>query len=157
MAPPRTLVRYEQIRRTEPINTDPLDDGKLAKGRYFQADCLVTDIIGEFVYITGPAVAGIPQVTKVNIQVYGMYPSVGLIIEKSTTTRCMVMVFGEVEVLPATLVPGRPYFIGLSAMITNIPPAPAPGTFAAIQAIGTAIDTGRLLLNVHPQLFLHAG
>lgn len=157
MAPPRTLVRYEQIRRTEPTNTDPLDDGKFAKGRYFQADCLVTDVIGEFVYITGPAVAGVPQVTKVDIQTFGKYPSTGMIIEKSTTTRCMIIVFGEVEVSPSVLIPGRPYFIGLDGMFTNIPPLPAPGTRAAIQAVGTAIDTGRLLLNVHPQLFLRSG
>jgi hypothetical protein len=80
-----------------------------------------------------------------------------MIVEKATTTRCLVQVLGEIAVSPAILVPGRPYFIGLDSLLTNIPPAPAPGTRAAVQAVGTAIDDGRLLLNVHPQLFLRAG
>lgn len=156
MTPPRTLIRFSQVRRTERVDS-PSDESQMALGRYFQADCQVSDAIGMFVYITGPAVSGIPQVTKTDIQTYGKYPAVGIIVEKSTTTRCLVQVFGEVEVSPAALVPGRPYFVGFDSLITNLPPIPLPGTFSAIQAIGTAIDTGRLLLNVHPQLFLKSG
>lgn len=156
MSPPRTLIRFSQVRRTERVDS-PADESQMALGRYFQADCQTSDTIGMFVYVTGAAVLGIPQVTKVDIQTYGMYPAVGIIVEKSTTTRCLVQVFGELEVSPALLVPGRQYFVGLDSVITNIPPAPSPGTMAAIQAIGTAIDTGRILLNVHPQLFLRSG
>lgn len=156
MAGPRTLVRFSQVRRTEKVDSTA-DEALMALGRYFQADCLASDVVGMFVYVTGSAVLGIPQVTKVDIQIFGKYPAVGMIIEKSTATRCLVQVFGEIAVSPAALVPGRPYFVGLDGTLTNIPPAPAPGTRAAIQAIGTAIDDGRLLLNVHPMLFLKSG
>lgn len=156
MAGPRTLIRFSQVRRTEKVDSTA-DEALMALGRYFQADCQSSDVIGMFVYVTGSAVSGIPQVTKVDIQTFGKYPAVGLIVEKATATRCLVQVFGEIGVSPAILVPGRPYFVGLDSMLTNVPPAPAPGTRAAIQAIGTAIDDGRLLLNVHPSLFLRSG
>ena len=134
-----------------------MDEGKFDKGRYFKANCLVSDVIGTFVYITGLAVSGVPQVTQVDIQTFGKYPAVGMIFEKPTTTLCTVIVFGEVDILSPTLIPGRPYFIGFDGLITNVPPAPGPGTYAAIQSIGTAIDDGRLLLNVHPMMFLRSG
>jgi hypothetical protein len=156
VAGPRTLVRFSQVRRTEKVDSTA-DEALMALGRYFQADCLALDVVGMFVYVTGSAVLGIPQVTKVDIQTYGKYPAVGMIVEKPTATRCLVQAFGEIAVLPAALIPGRPYFVGLDSLLTNIPPAPAPGTRAAIQAVGTAIDDGRLLLNVHPMLFLRSG
>ena len=152
----RTLIRFSQVRRTERVDS-PADEAQMALGRYFQADCQATDDVGVFVYVTGPAVSGVPQVTKADIQTPGKFPAVGIIVEKSSSTRCLVQVRGEIEVSPAALVPGQPYFVGLDSVITNIPPDPAPGIVAAIQSIGTAIDTGRLLLNVHPNLYLHKG
>jgi len=152
----RTLVRASQIRRSDGVASSA-DEGQVTLGRYFSADCLLADAIGSFVRITGVAVAGIAQVATVNIAITGQYPAVGVIIEKSTTTRCLVQVIGELQVSPPTLIPGRPYFIDVDGTITDVPPVPASGTVVAIQAIGTAIDIGRLLLNVHPQLFLRGG
>lgn len=129
----------------------------MALGRYFRANCLSSDAVGVFVYISGPAVGSIPQVTQVDITVSGKFPAAGIIVEKSDPTTCLVQVRGEVEVSPAALVPGKPYFVGLDGVITNLPPAPLPGVTAAIQSIGIAIDTGRLHLNVHPNLYLHKG
>ena len=40
---------------------------------------------------------------------------------------------------------------------TGHKPVALVGGFVAVQAVGTAIDYGRLLLNVHPQLFLRSG
>jgi hypothetical protein len=153
----RTLIRHSQLRRTEPVDYGTLDDEYFSRGRYFAADCLPTDTNGQFVYITGPAVGGWPQVTKVDISTNGMYPAVGVLIEKDTPTRCMVHVIGEFAVSPANLIPGKPYFIGADSMLTHIPPVALVGGFVAVQAVGTAIDYGRLLLSVHPQLFLRSG
>lgn len=149
MPPPgRTLVRYEQLRRTEPVGAEPLDDGKLAKGRYFLADCLLTDVIGHCVYVTGAAILGFPQVTKTNIKTIGLVkPALGIIVEKSAATRCLVMTFGEAEVSPATLTPGQPYWVGDDGKITDVLPVPDPGGKIACQIIGSAIDVGRLLIN----------
>lgn len=152
----RTLIRFSQVRRTERVDS-PADEAQMALGRYFRANCLSTDAVGIFVYVTGPSVGGVPQVSQVDITVPGKFPAVGIIVEKSDPTTCLVQVRGEIEVSPAALVPGRPYFVGLDGVITNLPPAPLPGVTAAIQSIGTAIDLGRLLLNVHAQLYLHKG
>lgn len=153
----RTLIRHSQLRPTEPVDYGALDEEYFSRGRYFAANCSSTDINGQFVYITGPSIGGLPQVTKVDISTSGMYPAVGVLIEKNTPTRCTVHVIGEFAVSPANLIPGKPYFIGSDSMLTHIPPVALVGGFVAVQAVGTAIDYGRLLLNVHPQLFLRSG
>lgn len=124
------------------------DESQKALGRYFQANCLSTDDFGMFVYVTGPAIGGVPQVAKADIMTAGKYPAVGVIVEKSSATLCLVHVLGELDVSPAILTPGRPYYVGLDAFLTSTAPTAAPG----IQAVGTSIDIGRLMLNVHPQL-----
>jgi len=100
--------------------------------------------------------SGVYQVTKVDISTYGKYPAVGMITEKSTSTRCLVSVVAEVAT-STTLIPERLYFIGFDSLITATPPVPAPSTRCALQVIGTALDAGKLLLHVHPQAFLRGG
>jgi hypothetical protein len=142
----RPLLRYSQLRRAEPVDA-PSNDDSLARGRYFQADCLAGDVVGAFVYITGASIATIPQVTTVDIKVSGKYPAVGMILEKSTSTRCLVIVFGEVVVSPATLTPGKHYWIGTSGLLSATLPAPGVGERVATQLAGYAIDAGRLLIS----------
>lgn len=142
----RTLLRYSQIRRTDRVDS-PSDDSSFLGGRYFQADCLASDVIGHFVYVTGPSVSSVPQVNKVDIRVQGRFPAVGMILEKSSFTRCLVVVFGEVAVSPAVLVPGKTYWIGLDGKLTATFPAAGVGECVATQVLGYAIDTGRLLIN----------
>lgn len=150
----RTLIRYKQVRRVD--NSDS-DETSLAGGRAFSADCLSSDVIGMFVYITGPAVSSIPQVTCADIATTGKYPAVGVIVEKTTTTRCFVQVLGELEVISPVLDPGKTYFVGADGHMTSMAPSPPLLGKVAIQAIGVATDTGRLLLNVHPAIFLRSG
>jgi hypothetical protein len=155
---PRTLVRYEQIRRVEPTGTVPLDDAALLKGRTFLADCQPTDIVGNCVIVTGPAVLGMPQVTKVDIKTTGLtQASIGIIAEKSSATRCLVMSFGELAVLPALLIPGKHYWIGDDSNPTSVLPVPDPGQKIACQIIGSAIDTGRLLINPERRPTIRSG
>lgn len=150
----RTLIRYKQVRRVDGSDSD---ESEMADGRAFIADCLVSDVVGMFVYITGPAVLGIPQVTCADISTIGKYPAVGVITEKTTVTRCFVQVLGELEVIPSDLDPGKAYFVGTNGHMTNVPPVPVISGKVAIQTIGVAIDTGKLLLNVHPAIFLRSG
>lgn len=156
MSGPRTLLRFSQVRRTERVDS-PADEGQMALGRYFQADCLSSDAVGTFVYPAGLAVAGVPQVTKVDLLTMGKFPAIGMIVEKSSATRCLVQARGEVEVSPAVLIPGHSYFIGLDGLLSDGPPVPGSGTRAAIQCVALAFDVGRLLLNVHPTVFLRSG
>jgi hypothetical protein len=129
----------------------------LTAGSRFAADCLATDVIGDFVYVTGPAVVGVPQVTKVDIKMAGRFPAVGMIIDKTSITSCTVLVRGEVEVTPAILTPGRTYWIGDTAQLTDVLPLAGSGERVATQAIGYAIDTGRLVLSVHPTVTVRTG
>lgn len=118
----------------------------------FPADCQPSDTVGMFVYVTGPEVAGIAQVTKVDITTTGKYPAVGVIVSKSSPTRCLVRVTGE-YVTSIALTPGKPYFVSLTGSLTAVPPVPGAGR-AAVQVVGTAIGINRLRLIVFPQLFL---
>lgn len=148
MAPPRTLVRYEQLRSVESVAAPYLDEAKYAKGRYFIADCLPSDAVGNCIVFSGAAVLGIPQVTKTDIKTVGLTnASVGIIAEKHTTTRCVVMTFGELEIVSGSLFPGKNYWIGEDSNPTHILPIPDFGGKIACQIIGSAIDTTRLLIN----------
>jgi len=141
---PRTLIRHSQIRRAEPVNAT--DERDLAKGYYFEADCLAGDIVGSFVYTTGLEVAGIPQVTTVDITDENTMPSVGVIIEKSTPTRCVVQgLTGETTVIPT--IPNSRYWISKTGVATNIPPFPNAGEIVILQVVGVGIESGRLLLS----------
>ncbi len=148
----RTLIRYKQVRRADGSGND---ESQMVDGRAFAADCLVSDVVGMFVYVTGPAILEIPQVTCTDITTTGKYPAVGVIIEKSTSTRCFVQVLGELDT--SALDPGKTYFVGADGFMTSLPPIPTPLGKVAVQAIGVALDTGRLLLNVHPAIFLRSG
>lgn len=152
----RTLLRYSQIRRTERVDS-PATDALYALGRYFEADCLAGDVVGALVYITGIAVLGIAQVTTADPRALGKYPAVGMIAEKSTATRCLVQTFGESPIVFVGLTPGRVYFLDTTGLVTATPPAPLPGGRCAIQAIGSAIDSGRLLVNPNMQPVVRIG
>ena len=116
--------------------------------QFFLADCLATDAIGDPVIVTGPSVLSFPQVTRVDIKTTGLTkPSVGVISEKSTPTRCKVITLGEFTYSPATLVPGKPYWAAYGGGLTDVIPTPDPAGKIACQVIGTAIDTGRLIVN----------
>lgn len=142
----RTLLRYSQVRRTDRVDA-PADDGQFALGRYFQANCQATDAIGHLVYVTGAAIAGVPQVTRADIKATGKYPVIGMLVEKSSLTLCLVQVFGEIAVSPAILTPGKPYWVGLDGLIVEAVPTAGVGERVATQVVGYAIDTGRLLIN----------
>ena len=139
----RTLLRHRQIRRTEPIAG--LDERNFAQGRYFEADCLAGDLIGKFVYTTGLEVGGLPQVSTVDITNETTMPSVGVIVEKATATRCTVQALnGETSIV--TTVPNSRYWISKTGTATNIPPSPLVGEIVILQLVGTGIESSRLLL-----------
>lgn len=123
----------------------------------FVADCLATDIIGDFVRATGPAVLGIPQVTKADIKVAGRFPAVGMIITKDTATRCVVLVRGEVEVSPPMLTESAVYWVGADSQITDTLPLAGIGERVATQQVGYAITNARLVLSINPLVTVRTG
>jgi hypothetical protein len=151
--PPRPLVRHDQLRVTEPI--DGGDDFQFSKGRYFVANCLAADDVEHCVYITGAEVISIPQVATVDITKLAKMPAVGMIVEKSSPTDCIVQVLGETSLITTT--PGLRHFIGFDGKPTATVPVAAPGGTAILQVIGMAIGSSRLLLRVDQQMVLTYG
>ncbi len=141
--PPEPLLRFDQIRQID-TSGDNESEEAFARGRYWEADCIATDTAGDFVYVTGASVGGVRQVTRVDVFDPDTMPSVGVIILKRTTTRCVVQAFGEIAAVG--LVPQGRYWIGTdSRLAANFPPRPVGGIVVA-QVVGVALDTTALLL-----------
>lgn len=159
MAPPvgtRTLVRSRDIRADLPQTpATSQTEESLLKGRYFEADCLATDAVGNMVRITGPSVLGFRQVTKVDVTDRTKMPAVGLIVSKSTITRCFVQTLGEVPL--AGIVAGARYYVGAAGSPASLIPSPAPAAEAIVQVIGVGVDTGVLLLAPSFQMTVRKG
>lgn len=147
MAPPRPLIRFNQVRELDTFDTTS-DEEQFARGRYFKAACQATDELGHFVYITGPLISGARQVTKVDITARATMPAIGLLVRKPTSTTCLVQTFGEI--IASGLTPPARYYIGADSKITDTPPVPGVGAEAVIQVVGAALDETTFL--VSPQL-----
>jgi hypothetical protein len=122
--------------------SDPIEDAFT-----FDADCSTAEAVGDCVYVSAEAVAGIVQVRKAVVADTTKMPAIGIILEKPSTVTAVVAYLGSFPVgaLPAFL-PGKRYFVGASSQPVSTPPT-AP---ALIQVVGVALDSGRLLFNPSP-------
>lgn len=135
----RSLIRYEQLRRRGDPSVQE-DDARFAEGRYFDATCLATDNVNDFVYVTGN-VGGVPTVSKSNPLVPASMPATGVIVAKYAPTSCLVQVFGLTDTI-AGLSAGTRYYLGLNSQVTDTKPA-SP---AITQGVGVGLDGDKLLL-----------
>jgi len=110
------------------------------------ADCLVTDSLGDWVYIASDQVAGVYQVTKIDVEDENKMPAVGVIVKKLEDTKCVVQCWGEVKSLFAGLEPGKSYMISGSSSVTNTTPIPPFGGYLCVQKIGMALSATSLLM-----------
>lgn len=152
MTPPRTYIRHQDVRLLLPTDLDvDQSEEAFASGRYFEADCLGTDAIGDFIYFTANPVSGYYQVAKVDVTDPATIPSPGVIVQKTNPTRCFVQMFG---VMAATgLVMNQPYWIGANAQLSDSPPPRQGGLIVYSQVIGIGMSGTELLLR--PQLMRH--
>lgn len=120
------------------------------------ATCLMTDDVGDFVYFTGPKVGVDYQVTKVDTQLVGKMPAVGVIIAKPAPNRAVVQFSGEVNVFSG-LTPGKIYWVGTSGQATMTPPSPTAGQKRYTQSIGVASDTNKIKLNISNVMIVQRG
>ena len=98
------------------------------------ANCLVGDVVGDLVYITGPPVGGLVQYAKADPNVGGKHPAVAVIVEKISSTVCVVQCNGVTPDIYAGLTPGSQYWLGASGTPSLTPVSAAP------QAVGVAIS-----------------
>ena len=136
---PRSLVRYAQVRRLGTPNVQE-SDSAYAEGRYFEANCLVGDLVNQFVRVVGNTL-GVPDVTKVDPSDASKMPAVGLIVQKPTSTTCLVQVTGQTTTF-SPVIAGSFYYVG----VTTFPVTVAPALPAIQQVVGVGLDTARLLL-----------
>jgi len=115
-----------------------------AASSVLSGDCQTTDAIGDFVYVTGNKVSGKIQVTKADITNGSKMPAFGVIVDKPTTTTCIVQWAGEVVGLFTGLSAGRVHFLDDSGV--PAPTLPTPGSDHYLQKVGIATSSDSLAL-----------
>jgi len=111
----------------------------------FEANCLVTDLIGHWVFVTAEPIAGRAQVTKVDIGDATTMPAVGVIVAKTASPlECTIQWMGTTSIY-GSLDRSRPYFVSSASTITKVPPSTI-SPFTHLQKIGIALDSGTLLI-----------
>lgn len=108
------------------------------------ANCLSSDLVGDLVYITGPSIEGLLQVSRVDISDSTKVPSVGIIVSKASPTICRVLRSGVFST--GSLVSGKLYFAGVDGRPTEIRPVATPSK-VFVQVVGVALDASSLLVS----------
>jgi hypothetical protein len=121
------------------------DERDLLRGRYFESNCIGTDLVGDFVYISGAAVGGLYTATRCDPLNPSTMPAVGVIVSKSSTVRCFVQALGELGT-GGGMTPGGRFWIGLDGQLDSSPPVPGAGELVVAQVVGVALDADTLLL-----------
>jgi len=129
-----------------------------AAGGIINASCMLTDQVGDMVYVRG-AGAGTTLVARANAAQRSKMPAIGSIISKQGFTDCLVQLGGPVLNIYTGLTAGERYFTGLTGRPT-IPsdfPDPGPGERYHIQHIGVAFNTDILALGLSTNMTIRVG
>lgn len=112
------------------------------------ADCPAGIIVDDLVYVTGAAIGGIMQVDLVDVTDRAKMPAYGIVVSKSSATRCVVQTLGKYTTGVA-LTPGKPVYVGATGQPTSTKPTLGGSPSIAItQIIGYAWDTNQMFLNL---------
>lgn len=115
---------------------------------FVMADCLLADVGGDVVRVTGDAVNGVYQVSKLDLTTTPTEVVFGLIVSKVNDTRCVVQVGGFVSGLYSGLTPGKILFVGDNSRLTHTVPSRPGSGVKSIHHAAMAIAADVLLLNV---------
>lgn len=121
------------------------------------AVCDPADAIGDLVHVKGSRSGPDYTVEKVNITQPSAKPTIGIIVAKLATDRCVVQFEGEVTGIYSNLAPGRHYFAGADARPSQSPPNPALGGKAYLQLVGVALAEDTLYLKPEPGMKVRKG
>jgi hypothetical protein len=91
------------------------------------ANCLLTDLVGDWVYVTGDKIGARYQVQKVDPTDVAKMPVAGVIVSKTSSTECVVQIGGIARGLYSGLTPGVLQLVGLDARPTESLARPAAG------------------------------
>lgn len=109
------------------------------------AECSVAESVGDFVCIIDDPPNGHDLVGKADPSDFSKMPAVGVIISKSSPTRCLVQWMGETPNIFSGLSSGEVYFVGADAKVAEVPPVPATVPLFT-QFMGVATAPTRLYL-----------
>lgn len=110
-----------------------------------QADCLVTDIVGACVCIIGTKIGARYQVTTALANDPSRRPAVGVIVKKTSSTKCHVQFHGPLRGIYTGLSTGRVYYLGLTGTLV-LPGHPSFPLDGSLQQLGVATAVDELLL-----------
>jgi hypothetical protein len=114
--------------------------------KWLKANCQTTDNVGDCVYVTGDAVGNFYQVTRADPRDQSKMPSIGIIISKKSTTECKVQFIGEVHSVYVGMPPRATLFVGADGRLSAVPPAPNPGGYTFVQAMGSAVASSTVVM-----------
>lgn len=125
-----------------------------------EAECLVSDAVGDAVYIRAPRTNGRYKVAKCDPTDPAKMPTWGIITQKAAGgTDCVVQYGGPSQGIYTGLTPGRRYFVGLDGRpaLPEDFSGPSPGQKHKIQTLGISLDVGVLLLKPSPDYTVRVG
>jgi hypothetical protein len=121
-----------------------------------QVVCMLTDQIGDVVYIRGD-MNGYYKVARVDVTLSSKIPAIGIIVQKWGFTNALVQITGELKGIYTGLTAGKTYFVGTNGRPNITPPSPSFGGRAYVQPIGVALDQGVLLVRPAENLTIRIG
>ena len=128
-----STIIYPAQRANEPTNafiTTPTG---------FESDCDVSDAVGDpVIVVSSNLVNSVTSNTYANLVV-------GIIKEKLTATRCIVIVAGIMKNIASGLTPSKAIFVSATGTLTTTPPS------GQQQILGTAISATDIIVNAMPQ------
>ena len=127
-----------------------------AAQQFVAALCLATDAVGYAVRINGSKVGDRYSTTKVNIDSIPTFPGIGIIIQKTSSTECVVQTGGIVRDVYTGLTPHKRLFIGPTGQLIEGPPARPTSGFRGVQPMGVVLSATELLLDVESPIILRA-
>lgn len=125
----------------------------------FVANCLASDEVGHAVRSSSDKVAGLYQVTRVDIDstVAEEARAVGIISAKSDATTCVVRTAGSIEGVFTGLTPGKQLFVGTDAFLTHTPPAQPSSGQRLIQSVAYATASDAVVIAPGVRVWAVAG
>ena len=131
----------------------PVGSGGGGEAQLLEAQCLVSDEVGNAVYVSGDKVGDFYQVTTVDITDKSKMPAKGVIVEKISTTQCLVRTGGVEEDFGAGLTPDERFFVGTDGKLTSTTPSKPISGIKFAQVIAHAVSSQDVLVNLeHPLL-----
>lgn len=127
------------------MRLSPVTDASLIKSDIFRAYCFNIDVVGDCVYIMGPKVGERYQVTRVDNTTPSKMPAVGLIIEKTSPTECVVQTAGLLKNAFGAFTPNTRLFVGDTGRPKQTYTRPTTG-LKLIQIIGLAISSTDIII-----------